>query len=183
MKIHSLLFLPVLILFTFGCKKDSPTEPLKVGDPYQGGYVFYLDATGQHGMVMASAETERALPWGCYGTLEDIGGNIVNTLGWGQYCTSRMVYKCNEVNAAGRYCFDLESGGYTDWFLPNFVEWLLAYKELGTSTAVNLKTNTHYWTSTEADANRGTYCISSNTTGAVFETKSVLNLVRAVRSF
>jgi len=183
MKKYSLLILAFLMLFSFGCKKDTPTEPLKVGDLYQGGYVFSLDATGQHGMVMASVETERALPWGCYGTFVDIGGNIATTLGWGQYCTSRMVYKCSEVNAAGRYCYDLESGGYQDWFLPNISEWLLAYKELGTITAVNLKTNIHYWISTEADANRSAYCISSNTSGAVFETKSVLNLVRAVRSF
>lgn len=183
MKRHSLLIVSLLLLFTFGCKKDKPTEPPKVGDAYQGGYVFYLDATGQHGMIMATAETERALPWGCQGTLVDIGGNIVNGLGWGAYCTSRMVYKCSEVNAAGRYCFDLESGGYKDWFLPNINEWLLAYKELGTNTAVNLKTNVHYWIAYEADANRGAYCISSNASGAVFETKNVLNLVRAVRSF
>lgn len=183
MKKHSLLLLVLLTSFSFGCKKDTPAEPLKVGDLYQGGYVFYLDASGQHGMIMAPAETERTLPWGCLGTNVEIGNNPLLSLGWGEYCTYRMVYKCNEVNAAGHYCYDLESGGYKDWFLPNLSEWLLAYKELGSNPAMNLKPNIHYWVSTEGDANRGTYCISSNVSGGVFETKSAMNLVRAIRNF
>lgn len=184
-KNYLLLLLPILAILASGCRKDNTEtgNPIQVGKFYAGGYIFYIDASGQHGMVMAPAEAERALPWGCYGTLVDIGGNIVNNLGWGEYCTRRMVYKCNEVSAAGRYCYDLESGGYQDWCLPNINEWLLAYKELGVNTAVNVKPNIHYWVSAEADANRGTYCISSNVSGAVFEIKTAFNLVRAVRSF
>ena len=184
MKKYSLLILSLIVLFAFGCKKETPTEPLKLGGFYQGGYIFYLDNTGQHGMVMAPVETEKALPWGCYGTYLEIGGGIsFGTIGWGFYCTSRMVLKCSQTNAAASYCYDLENGGYKDWFLPNPGEWWLAYKTLGSDAAVNLKPNVHYWVSYEADANKAGYCISNDLTLAIYENKIALNLVRPVRSF
>ncbi len=31
----------------------TPTVPLAIGDSYQGGTIFYLDATGEHGLIVA----------------------------------------------------------------------------------------------------------------------------------
>jgi hypothetical protein len=183
MKKYSLLILSLIVLCAFGCKKETPTEPIKLGGFYQGGYIFYLDNTGQHGMVMAPVEMEKTLAWGCTGTLLDVGGGVPNFYGWGAYCTSRMVLKCSEANTAGSYCYYLENGGYTDWFLPTPHEWNKAYILLGDNATVNLKANSHYWVGYEADASRAGYCNSTNLTGTIFETKTAMNLVRPVRSF
>ena len=184
MKKNSLLLLPLLAILALSCKKEQTPAPLKIGDFHQGGYVFYLDSTSEHGMVMAPPETEQSLQWGCYGILMDFGNpNITAEFGWGEYCTSRMVIKCNEPYAAGRYCYNLESGGFKDWFMPNLREWLVAYNNAGTVVGLNLKPNISYWVAYEADANRGTSLNSSNLSIGHFEIKTNLNLVRAVRKF
>ena len=182
---NKLLVAAVCLFFlATGCKKQDTASPLKTGDYYQGGYIFYLDSTGQHGMVVAPVETERAFPWGCTGTFIGFGGNISGgALGWGMYCTNAIVLKCPETYTAARYCYDLQSGGHDDWFLPNLGEWQLAYKAIGQVSAVNFKENTAYWISYEADANRAAYCISNSPGAGIFQSKSTLSLVRPVRCF
>lgn len=165
------------------CKKDNPYVP-QLGDAYQGGYIFYIDATGEHGLVMGPPETETSLPWGCSGTFIDIGnGAAVNDLGWGMYCTSRIVLKCNQPNIAARYCYDLEYGGFKDWFLPNLTEWNTMIKNIGTSAGLALKMNSRYWCTYEADPNRGTYCVPSVPGVGTFDPKTSFYLVRPVRAF
>lgn len=52
------------IIYFDSCKKDDEnkssnnpiTTGLKIGDIYEGGIIFYLDATGQHGMVCATSD-------------------------------------------------------------------------------------------------------------------------------
>lgn len=100
MKKLALLFV-IITLFAISCKKETTLEPLKSGDYYQGGYIFHIDATGQHGYIMAPLETETNKTWGCYGTLVDFGGSTGSQLGWGNYSTAHMVAKCNEGTAAG----------------------------------------------------------------------------------
>ena len=143
MKKNSLLLLPLLAILALSCKKEQTPAPLKIGDFHQGGYVFYLDSTSEHGMVMAPPETEQSLQWGCYGILMDFGNpNITAEFGWGEYCTSRMVIKCNEPYAAGRYCYNLESGGFKDWFMPNLREWAAGNpKEVGKLRAISFVRN------------------------------------------
>ena len=45
----------------------------QVGDLAEGGIVFYVDETGQHGLVAALEDIEGTYEWGCCGT--DINGN------------------------------------------------------------------------------------------------------------
>lgn len=187
MKKYFLVLLPAMFMLFAGCKKEDTPAPLKIGDLHQGGYVFYLDATGQHGMVMGPVETETSLPIGCSGTLMNIYGvansPADNVIGWGAYCTSRMVLMCNQPNTAARYCYDLEYGGFNDWVLPNTREWWTAGKELGTSTGAALKVNSRYWVAFEADANRGGYFVPSQPNQTTFDAKTAFYLVRPVRSF
>jgi hypothetical protein len=183
MKRYHLLLLSAAIFFS-SCKKDDPYVP-QLGDAYQGGYIFYIDATGEHGLVMGPPESETSLPWGCAGTLLDATSNnqAASELGWGMYCTSRIVVKCAETNTAARYCYNLEYGGYKDWFLPNLGEWNLMIKNIGASTGLALKASSRYWIAYEADANRGAYCVPSNPGIGVFDSKSNFYLVRPVRAF
>ena len=66
---------------------------LSLGDYYQGGYIFYLDASGQHGLVAATdnvgGEIEdiygnSGFPWGCVGLeINSVGLNSSGAIGTG----------------------------------------------------------------------------------------------------
>ena len=47
-----------LILITFSCKDKSILEPQPkaIGEFYEGGYVFYVDDSGEHGLIAAPAD-------------------------------------------------------------------------------------------------------------------------------
>ncbi|MFM7588895.1 MAG: hypothetical protein ACKO55_07250, partial [Bacteroidota bacterium] len=52
------------------------TSQLAVGNFYGGGTVFYLDSSGQHGLVCAPSD-QGSFQWGCYGT--DILGTSLDS--------------------------------------------------------------------------------------------------------
>lgn len=52
----------ICLFFIAGCKKDD-TENLEVGMTYQGGIIFYFDATKQHGLIAASEDQEGTYTW------------------------------------------------------------------------------------------------------------------------
>ena len=39
-----------------------------IGDVVNGGVVFWLDSTGQHGLVAAFSDVATSVEWGCDGT-------------------------------------------------------------------------------------------------------------------
>ena len=39
-----------------------------IGDIVNGGVVFWLDSTGQHGLVVAFSDVATSVEWGCYST-------------------------------------------------------------------------------------------------------------------
>ena len=98
---------------------------LAIGQFYGGGIIFYLDSTGQHGLVCtpnyifgpnASYDGQE---WGCQGTL--IGGTST-AIGSGAQNTALILGVCSETGIAARVCDDLVLNGYNDWFLPSIDE-------------------------------------------------------------
>lgn len=61
----SLFILAVTVLFS--CKKEevNPASPVthSVGETYEGGIVFSVDASGQHGLVSALADQGYHISW------------------------------------------------------------------------------------------------------------------------
>ena len=53
MKNITLFLIVTMGLMLFACGKDDTTDPnrLQFGDIHEGGYIFYLDETGEHGKV------------------------------------------------------------------------------------------------------------------------------------
>ncbi|RZK64326.1 MAG: hypothetical protein EOO92_27655, partial [Pedobacter sp.] len=47
-------------------------NPIAIGELYGGGMIFYIDGTGKHGLVVATADQSSNAIWGCEGT--DIPG-------------------------------------------------------------------------------------------------------------
>ncbi len=95
----------------------------KIGESYGGGTVFYVDGTGQHGLVVAKGDMT--------GHTE---GKEEGVLNW---------YDANVASNAF-------AEGYCDWFLPNKEQLNQLYLN---RNAVGNIVDTYYWSSSEGDVN------------------------------
>ena len=126
---------------------------LAIGQTYQGGIIFYLDASGCHGLVAKATDEPGTYKWspttfGTWGTwafASGIYGGAQNT----KKIIARAIYNYSECPAAS-VCDNLTSGGYTDWYLPSKDELDMMYVNLQMQGLGGF-TNSYYWSSTEVD--------------------------------
>lgn len=139
----------VLVFFIAGsCKKGDSTAAsvtVKLGDNYQGGIVFYVDATGKHGLIAAMADQATTDPW-WNGTFLTTGATSLTN---GKSNTTAIINAQGNTGAyASKLCRDYRGGGYSDWYLPakDQLDSLYVHKSL-----VGGFTDEYYWSSTEFD--------------------------------
>jgi hypothetical protein len=118
-----------------------------IGHFYAGGYVFYIDEIGEHGLVCASINQNSA-PWGCSDT--SVPGTQ-NGVGTGSTNTATILANCTEAGIAAHVCDVLELNGYTDWFLPSKDELALMYYNLKIA-GIGGFSDEFYWSSSESEA-------------------------------
>jgi hypothetical protein len=125
---------------------------LSIGQSYQGGIIFWLDDTGQHGLIAATADQSTSIQW-YNGT-----NRYTCTTGDGLYAgamNTAMIIATQMAdnqtgNFAAKVCADYSvtvSGvTYGDWYLPSKYELNLLYAQ---KTAVGGFASASYWSSTE----------------------------------
>jgi hypothetical protein len=184
MKANRTLILNALLLVVLleSCKKNK----LTIGQSYQGGIIFYIDASGKHGLIAAPGDQGQA-PWGCPSTV--ISGADGSIIGTGCQNTIDIMNSCSTAGIAARLCGDLVLGGYSDWYLPSKDELNQLY--INRDAIENFISYSYpsqskgYWSSTEQDffaACRQTFAISN--AGQQGHTPKYNSCsVRAVRSF
>ena len=184
------IFLGTIILSSLsGCQKEELNQPnlamdeiemcapvkkdkFYIGQEYGGGIIYYIDATGKHGLIVAKEDLGPA-PWGCEGTLVPESRDD-------QQMTKNILAACNEPGIAARLCdeyvvyvkrsgkdkdFDEEKDNYErkdsynhndynkgnnknkwkkydDWFMPRHIDPFL--------TIANLGCTRWYWTTIQA---------------------------------
>jgi len=104
--------------------QDKSNDTLRVGKYYGGGIVFYIDSTGQHGLIVAKSDFSKKLPYGCQNLelyANSPGDGIVNTLLITKYCGE---------GTAGALCYHLKIDKYEDWYLPSINELALLFKSM-----------------------------------------------------
>jgi hypothetical protein len=124
----------------------------QVGEQVHGGIVFYVDETGQHGLVTAMEDLVGYYEWGCNGT--SILGADGQSIGTGYQNTLDIVEGCLESNTAAFNALNSTVGGYTDWYLPSFDELYEMYNTIGNGGPegnIGGFSNTYYWSSSEYD--------------------------------
>ena len=127
-----------------------------IGDIVNGGVVFWLDSTGQHGLVCAFSDVATSVEWGCYNTdLPNVPNVIPNggvssglgaEIGDGFNNTNNILKDCPNAPAA------LAARSYgPDWFLPSINELKKIYDNKITLEGVSGFTafSDIYWSSTE----------------------------------
>jgi len=165
----------------------TSTCGLAIGDTHQGGIIFYLDASGCHGLIAAPSDQSTGIAWwngsyvDTYAYGNGIGAGEGNSQGirrWQGTCSSCY---------ASELCQDLSLGGYTDWYLPSKYELNLMYENIGQGDALGLGNignfvNSYYWSSTEGSPS-GAWGQSFSVGSQLFGDKVNSVFVRAVRAF
>ena len=162
---------------------------LSIGDTIQGGMIFYLDASGCHGLISATTDQSTGIQW--------YNGSFIPTnatfdgVKAGQSNTKLIIDTQGTGSYAAKLCDDLiiysNTGLFEDWYLPSKYELNLMYENIGQGDALGLGNagqfaNYFYWSSTEYD-NGDALGQSFDIGGQYNSLKSNTFSVRAVRAF
>ncbi len=163
----------------------APTCSYVIGQvvPGLGGMIFYLDATGCHGLVCPTTDQSNGISW--YNGTFVATSTTESALYVGEGNTRTIVRIQSAGSYAAKLCSDLVSGGFTDWYLPSKYELNLMYQNIGQGSVlgnVGGFAAWYYWCSSEVTASTAWY--QQFPTGYQGDAlKSDLLYVRAVRAF
>ena len=157
-----------------------------IGELFGGGIVFWVDNTGQHGLIVSLVDNGQA-PW----------SNVPTTTGavsmWNGQANSSTILG---ISPAAQLCHsyvnsvNYNTGTYADWYLPAMDELRLIYqaryilnKTIESAPApADILTFNLLWSSTEEYSN-GAWGYEFNVGTSSFYTKSYSYWVRAIRAF
>ena len=160
---------------------DGSFTEYSIGMEAEGGIVFYVDETGQHGLVAALEDLEGTYEWGCLGTSVS-GGTVIGT---GYQNTLNIVSGCSETPIAASEALAYESEGYSDWFLPSLDELLEMYNTIGQGAGHNIGgfESLDYWSSSQSWSGSSAYLVGFGWDDAATTSKDSVFRVRPIRSF
>jgi hypothetical protein len=122
----------------YGNLVSFTTPYYSTGESWQGGVIAYIDATLQHGIIVATNDLG-AVRWN-NGT--NVTTNATGTAtGTGATNTAQIVAIQGNGTYAASICASLTLNGYSDWVLPSRIEATSIRSYLGSG---------NYWTSTES---------------------------------
>jgi len=193
-KVIFTLLILVVIVSIQSCSDDDDngdngtTTQLAIGDFHEGGVIFYLDETGEHGLISSVAGQGFNIEWGCPNAV-DFGANGLE-IGTGAQNTIDILDRCDTINIAADLCDTYENEGFDDWFLPSKDELEALYQQRVIVEDIALEQedggifyDSQYWSSSHESGN--TVWTQSFTTygntDIVF--KDTEHYVRAIRSF
>ena len=164
---------------------NAGTCGLSIGDTYQGGIIFYLDATGCHGLIAAPSDQSTGILW--YNGSYSVTNAVRDGIGAGEFNTERIIANQATGAYAAQICANYQGGNYGDWYLPSKYELNLMYLSIGQGNALGLGNvggfaNNVYWSSTEVDYYNAWFQ-SFNDGNQYFYFKLTNYYVRAVRAF
>jgi hypothetical protein len=160
----------------------TSTCGLSIGDTYQGGIIFYLDASGCHGLIAAPGDHSTLAAWwnGSNMDTRAYGSGLFE----GKYNIKMINGEQGGTSSAAAICTNYGDG---KWYLPSIEELNLMYENIGQGNALGLGNiggfvNTYYWSSTEIDNSSGwrQYFLNGN---QYKDWKYKSGGVRAVRAF
>jgi hypothetical protein len=133
-----------------------------IGDFAHGGIVFWIDETGQHGLVCAKSDQSTGIRWyaGTYGITRATGDGIyAGAANTSIIISSQVAIGDDGSPYAAQMCNDLQitEGGttYGDWYLPSKYELNLMYTNKATIDVTAAANGgggfaaDWYWSSTE----------------------------------
>jgi hypothetical protein len=126
--------------------------PLAIGDSYGGGIIFWLDGTGQHGLIVATTDQSTGIQWynGTFrytgATGDGLYAGAMNTT----ILVATQIADNQTGNFAAKVCADysviVDGVTYGDWYLPSKYELNLLYLQ---KDLIGGFASAYYWSSSE----------------------------------
>ncbi|OGM08839.1 hypothetical protein A2Z67_02420 [Candidatus Woesebacteria bacterium RBG_13_36_22] len=162
-------------------------ESIAIGQFYAGGVIFYIDETGQHGLVCASTNQSQGIQW--YNGADILTDATDKLIGTGQQNTAKIIAIQGPGIYAASLCDQLELNGFNDWFMPSYDE--LKQMFLNRAIIGGFEMSSYrwwYWSSTEKGltlANMWDFSRDNpDMNGEAYATKNGSGAgVRAIRTF
>jgi hypothetical protein len=167
---------------------EQISNGLAIGDTYGGGIIFYLDASGKHGLVAATTDQSPSVIWwnGVYMQTKAFASSV----GGGDGNTSMIVFSQGFAGTyAAKLCWELSLDGFTDWYLPSKYELDLMYWNIGPGNLLGLGNvggfvGDYYWSSSEFNSGEvWAHIFDNNYQVSILQDKRFSFRVRAVRAF
>ncbi len=165
----------------------AATSTHYIGESYGGGIIFWLDTSGQHGLIAATADQSTGIGIQWYNESFTTTNAVRDGIGAGMYNTERIIANQGVGSYAAQLCANYQGGEYGDWYLPSKYELDLMYNNIGQGNLLGLGNvggfaNNIYWSSTEYSNNYAwlqyfDYGIQNYTS------KGTTAYVRAIRAF
>ena len=116
-----------------------------IGQHYHGGIIFYIDGTGQHGLIAAETDQGTGIAWRKNKNI--VTGATGTAVGTGLSNTKAIVAaQGSSGNYAALLCLQYVSGTFKNWYLPSKAELNLLYKK---KDVIGNLSATNYWSSSE----------------------------------
>lgn len=152
-----------------------------IGEHFGGGIIFYLDQSGNHGLIAASQDFHEPESWS---HKDALNGAKDTALGSGAVNTRRIFktqgYPQYEADGyAALECLGLNLNGYQDWYLPSLNELNTLYEN---KTIIGGFLAFSYWSSSELSATKA-WLKNFNDGAQIRQFKTASYAVRPVRKF
>jgi hypothetical protein len=162
---------------------SNSTAAFTIGQSYHGGKIFFIDNTGQHGLIVSNDDlvtstNNTQIAWKSGPNV--VTGASATAVGTGASNTATIVAAIgNKGQYAALLCSRFKVGIYVDWYLPSKNELNLLYKQ---RAAIGNLDATNYWSSSEVS--KGKAWDQEFGGGFQFKDEKTFTLrVRAVSSF
>lgn len=180
---------------------ELPIVTHQIGEIFQGGMVFYVDATQQHGLIVSLSELGEPIEW----RNGEGGDRITNAqsygLGAGEANTRLIISEQTVDEQTGSFAalvannYQIAADGkspcpatmspilacYGGWYLPSAYELVLLHHALKQKGLSEFK-NDSYWSSTEGDTTQA-LVVDFNTGESRIQDKASKAFVRAIHNF
>ena len=173
-------------LASWAVSPPPPPTIYAIGDFAQGGVVFWVSPSGEHGKVVSIYDIGPT-PWSDVTNVE-IGATAQSDIN-GAGNTVAIILQDGQKISAAQHCNRLTYGGYDDWYLPSKDELNLVYlvkSDINPTATANGGENfatSIYWSSSEFD-DRDAWAQFFSNGLQISDFKTFTgNRVRAIRAF
>ncbi len=162
-----------------------------IGEEFGGGVIFYLwkDKLGaEHGLVVATSDQSTSHVWSNVANV--VIGDAASSSWDGFSNSNAIVNQPGHTSSAAKICFDLVSGGQSDWYLPTIQElnmlsnnYLAVNRSLFQISGATQLGSSPYWSSSETNTSSWYFLFFNGIASNDVNNKSRTYYVRAVRAF
>lgn len=171
---------------------------VKVGDIYDGGFVFWVDESGEHGLMASLDDLDGGSGVSFSNVTSTLIGSTAQSMTDGTSNTAAITAQAGHSSSAALLCENHNGGGHSDWYLPSLRELNMMFQvdaimddildNDGDPSTNGLRQQSstpiggRYWSSTEQSSSYA-YCFISYLNYNQQFTKLSVAGVRAVRKF